>query len=112
MPQVFTKGEIELWCDILGNDPFDLISKVALAKQSGEPITVNQIRRSFKLWNTSFPDHVDPVVGNALLTPAEVNDAPTKELAEFTVNVLKANNAAVTDKFIEAQYPRLAELLK
>ena len=116
MVAVFTREEIDFYVNVLGGDPTGLIAQVKAYRNSGELITVNEVRRQIRFWGASLPDHPDESIGNALLDGSpcpESNRDAMKFIGLFAHSTLRANNAALADDAVFAEaYPRLAELLK
>ena len=115
MNQVFTRAEIDFWCNYLGNDPDELLSKIARFRESGEAITVNEVRRTFTVFGTPFPDHPDPVIGGSLLDGATPDDPSAqaytdllKARAQFAVGIIQQNAPATLS---DPKYTKLAQLL-
>lgn len=115
MVEVFTRAEWDFWINYLGNDPGELASKIATFRASGEPITVNEVRRSFSIFGTPFPDHPDDAVGNNLLdgsTPDDPNGQEYKALllqrAQFAVGIIEQNAAGSMG---DPKYQKLRDLL-
>ncbi|MBX9687752.1 MAG: hypothetical protein K2X27_13685 [Candidatus Obscuribacterales bacterium] len=115
MQAIFTRAEYDFWCNYLKNDLDEMLSKIARFRFSGEPVTINEVRRSFQIYGQPFPDHPDPAIGGLLLDgtmPEDPNGTEYKALlkarAEFAYNLLSANSAASLG---DAKYAELAQLL-
>lgn len=112
MERVFSRAEVDFWCNHLGNEPTEMFTRIAAFRESGEAITINEVRRTFKIWGEPFPDRPD---GDVLLDGTGFDNPNTPEykaeliaLAQFAKNLLQENAPAT---LAEPKYAKLAELL-
>lgn len=116
MNPIFTREEIDFWCNYLGNDPADLLGKVAEFRASGELLTVNEVRRTFKFWSQPLADHPDPAIGNALLDGSACPASDINKLKAIALDAktrIQANDSNATDTAMadDPKYAKLVQLL-
>lgn len=108
---ILTRAEIDLFVNHLGRDPEELLAKIARIKQSGEPITINEARRSIRFWEDQLPDLPGGDVllnGDELPAADEAYAASLKTAALFAKSVLEKNDPKA---LLDPKFAAIAQLL-